>query len=255
MSTHPSAWTLHRLHAGERNFAGADEAREHAASCVACRTALQAHVAQQEQFEASVPFARFEAGVLERAAPKQRVAVPIGRRLAPLAAMAAVLLVGVAVVPQLMREPTHGNRIKGGDAVSELRIAGAGGAQQRVATPGEPEALAAGERVRLGYAALQGEYVLAVSVDAAGVVSALYPETGESLPAQVGAGLQYLPDSLEFTGTGLERVVLVRSRRPLTVESVRAAAERAFERAGRNVSSMGALDVPGEQTQWLLVKP
>jgi hypothetical protein len=254
MSTHPTPWLLQRLHAGEQDVPGAEAARLHAAGCEACRARLRAHDEAQARFEAAISFDRFAAGV-ERATQRtrSRAPAPLVRRLAPLAALAAVALLGVTLAPRLGDEVLR-NRLKGAGAV-ELRIGGTDGTPQRVATPGEPEALLPGERVRLGYAAGAGDYVLAVSVDAAGAVSALYPEHGESLAVEGGEGMHYLPDSLEFTGAGLERVILVRSRTPLAVERVREAAAQAFAQARGDLARLGALDVEGEQTQWLLVKP
>lgn len=253
MSTHPTSWLLQRLHAGEQDLPGAEAARLHAAGCAQCREQLRGHEAAQAQFEAQVSFERFQAGV-ERAAARQRQAPRERvRRLAPLMAVAAVALLGITFAPRLGQEASL-NRLKGSGGAVELRIGGAGGAQ-RVAVPGEPERLAPGERVRLGYESPGGEYLVAVSVDAHGAVSALYPEAGESLRVAPGDGMHYLPDSLEFTGAGLERVILVRSERPLAVEAVREAAARELDRVHGDVSAMEPLDIAGIQTQWLLVKP
>jgi hypothetical protein len=92
-------------------------------------------------------------------------------------------------------------------------------------------------------------------VDAAGEVTPLYPESGESLPVEAGAGAHWLPDSLEFTGAGAERVVVVLSDAPIKVEEARAAARQAFEEGGRDVTKMPALGVAGDQTHWILLKP
>jgi hypothetical protein len=251
MSAHPSPWLLQRLHAGEQDLAGAEAARLHAAGCTECRERLRGHAQAQAAFQQQISFERFSAGV-ERAAARQKRTPPL-RRVAPLMAMAAVALLGITFAPRLGQEASL-NRLKGSEGSVELRIGGAQGSQ-RVAIPGEPERLSQGERVRLGYSAGAGDYVLAVSVDASGTVSALYPESGHSLPTESGEGLRYLPDSLEFTGAGLERVVLVRSERPLSVEDVKAAAARELARVRGDVSAMGPLDVLGAQTQWLLVKP
>ncbi|HZI02539.1 MAG TPA: ACP synthase, partial [Archangium sp.] len=64
-----------------------------------------------------------------------------------------------------------------------------------------------------------------------------------------------LPDSVEFTGSGHERLVLVLSEEPLEVEEVRAAAQRAWERVGRDVVNLRRLGVGGDETHWLLRKP
>ena len=118
-----------------------------------------------------------------------------------------------------------------------------------------PEALARGERVRLGYTPDARKYVLALSVDSAGEVTPLYPESGQSLPVEPGPGTHWLPDSIEFTGSGAERVVVLLSDSPVAVEDVTAAARRAFEAAGRDVAKMPPLDVDGDQTHWMLLKP
>jgi hypothetical protein len=65
--------------------------------------------------------------------------------------------------------------------------------------------------------------------------------------------LQYLP-AFELTGRGPERVVVILSDAPLRYEEVRAAAERAFERAGRDVTRIGNLAIPGEQFHRTLLK-
>jgi hypothetical protein len=253
-SEHPSEWTLRRLHAGELPTAEATQARTHAASCERCGTVLREAEQAQRQFEAELPFERFAEGV-ERAAQKQRKFSPDSsrRRVGPLVAMAATVLVVVAVRPLLSAEPVPGVRTKGG-ATAELRVGG-GGESQRVARMDVPEALAPGERVRLGYTPDTRKYVLALSVDAAGEVTPLYPEGGQSLPVEAGAGTHWLPGSLEFTGTGAERVVLVLTDAPVTVEDASAAALKAFEAGGRDVAKMPALEVAGEQTHWMLLKP
>jgi hypothetical protein len=255
-SEHPSEWTLRRLHAGELPTAEATQTRTHAASCERCGTVLREAEEAQRRFEAEVPFERFAAGV-ERAAEKagkQRGSAPDSSRrwVGPLVAMAATVLVVVAVRPLLAEAPVPGVRTKGG-ATAELRVGG--GESQRVARTDAPEALAPGERVRLGYTPDTRKYVLALSVDAVGEVTPLYPESGQSLPVEVGAGTHWLPGSLEFTGTGAERVVLVLTDSPVTVEDASAAARKAFEAGGRDVAKMPALDVAGDQTHWMLLKP
>jgi hypothetical protein len=164
--------------------------------------------------------------------------------------MAATVLVVVAVRPLLSEAP--GVRTKGG-ATAELRVGGED--SQRVAPTDAPEALAPGERVRLGYTPDTRKYVLALSVDATGEVTPLYPEGGQSLPVEAGAGMHWLPGSLDFTGAGAERVVLVLTDTPVTVEDASAAARKAFETGGRDVAKMPTLDVAGDQTHWMLLKP
>lgn len=258
MSAHISEWTLRRLHAGELPAAETTQARAHVARCATCGAVLKALVDAQARFEADVPFEHFAAQV-ERAA--ERLQAPARPRrweryARPLAAMAATVLVLVGVGRLMAVQDASralGSRTKGSGAVAELRIGGQG--PQRAAQAGRPEPLAAGERVRLGYEAGTYRYVAAVSVDADGEVTPLYPEAGESLPVEPGPGMKWLPGSLEFTGSGAERVVLVLSDAPLEVNAVQDAAREAFEAGQRDVSALPELALPGDQTHWILLKP
>lgn len=240
MSAHLSEWSLRRLHAGELAGAELQQVRDHVSACAECQGVLKDLEANQARFEAEVPFERFAAGV-ERARPRFN---------GFLVAAAAAVLLALVVQPMLSTPPT--NRLKGG-AWAELRISGDG--PQRAVIPGDTETLLPGERVRMGYVAGTYRYVVAVSVDGAGEVSVLYSEAGMSLPVAAGTGRHWLPDSLEFTGSGHERVVVVLSERPLEVEAVRAAVLRAWESAGGDVTAMSTLGVEGEEIHWLLRKP
>jgi hypothetical protein len=255
MSAHESEWTLRRLQAGELAASEAARARAHAASCGACGTVLRGIEDDQARFEAEVPFERFEAGVTRALERQRRQEAPKAapRRWVPAAvAMAASVLVLVLVQP-LLKQQGSTNRIKGG-AVAELRIGGGPG-EQRIAGSGELTALGAGERVRLGYEAGGYHYVAAVSVDAQGEVTPLHPEAGESAPVEPGPDMRWLPGSWELTGSGAERVVLVLTDAPLPVESLVEAARRSFDAARGVVEEMQPLDVAGEQTHWVLLKP
>lgn len=250
MSAHLSKWTLRRLHAGELPGAEESPARAHVAACAECHGVLKGFEEEQARFEAAIPFARFEAGV-ERTLKNRRTLSQSLLQGVVVAVTAAVLL--VVMVPRLLSEPPS-NRLKGG-ATAELRIGG-DGVEQRSVQPGTTEQLAPGERVRLGYVAdAHHRYVLVLSMDEAGEVTALYPSVGMSLPVEPGAGTHWLPDSVEFTGSGHERLVLVLSEEPLEVEEVRAAAQRAWERVGRDVVNLRRLGVGGDETHWLLRKP
>ncbi|RJS19313.1 ACP synthase [Corallococcus sp. H22C18031201] len=256
MSAHESEWTLRRLHAGELPAPDAARARSHAAGCAPCAEALKRFAQVQSQFEAHLPFEHFEAGI-EQALERQRAedrarAKARSRWVAPVVSLAASVLLVVLARP-LMHTGAPSNRLKGG-AVAELRIGG-GEAPQRVVDANLREALRPGERVRLGYTADTHRYVAALSIDATGEVTALYPDAGESLPVEPGDGMHWLPGSLEFTGTGAERVVVLLSDAPLDMDALRDAARRAYAVSGRDLDLMPALDVPGEQTQWTLLKP
>jgi hypothetical protein len=250
MSAHVTEWTLRRLHAGELAGAESQEAQAHVSACVRCQGVLKGLEANQARFEAEIPFERFADGV-ERTLRNPSSAPSRPRLNGMLVAVAATVLLAVAVRPLLSQSPM--NRLKGG-ATAELRIGGDGMAQRAV-PPGATEALARGERVRIGYAAGAHRYVLAVSVDEAGEVTSLYPAMGPSLPVEAGAGTHWLPDSVDFYGSGLERVVVVLSDEPLEVEAVRDAARRAWEGSGRNVATLSSLGVAGEELHWLLRKP
>ena len=118
-----------------------------------------------------------------------------------------------------------------------------------------PEALANGERVRIGFRAGGYRYLAAVSIDEKGDVTALYPERGPSIRVRTDGAKEYLSDSLEFTGHGLERVVVVMTADPLDVEDVRRAAKARYDEARGNLSQLGTLDLPGEQFHRTFLKP
>ncbi|RKH40701.1 DUF4384 domain-containing protein [Corallococcus sp. AB050B] len=262
MSAHESSWTLRRLHAGELPAPEANRVREHAEACEACGATLRSFADAQAAFEAEVPFEKFEAGV-ERARARQASTESRtqARWVRPLMAVAASVVVLVLARPLLetggrtdpLQPPVAGNRLKGG-AGAELRIGG-GVDPQRVASTEAPEALQPGERVRLGYTADAYRYVAALSVDAQGEVTPLYPESGDSLAVEPGVGQHWLPESVEFTGAGAERVVLVLTDAPVSMDALSDAAWKSFTAAGRDVTRMAPLDVPGAQTQWVLLKP
>src|SRR6185312_9384758 len=108
--------------------------------------------------------------------------------------------------------------VKGGAGMT-IRIAGAAG--QRTAQVDSPEPLVPGERLRLGYQSGGHRYLLSLSIDEHGAVTPLYPERGASLtvPAAVPSATHFLPDSLELTGAGLERIIVILSDQPLDMEA------------------------------------
>lgn len=256
MSTHVREIELRRLFAGELSPEEAQAFRAHLAGCEDCRGVERALEEEKRRFEAALPFEQFARGVerlLAPPAPKRRPAL---RWVQGAVALAACL--GVAVLaPRLIAVETagtaHGNRLKGGAEV-ELRI-GAGSGPQRVANPDGAEALGPGERVRIGYRAGGHRYLAAVSVDATGEVSALYPEEGQSLPVSDASGMRYLPGSLEFTGHGAQRVIVVLSDEPLQMSALLDAARAGYRKAGGELSRPLSLAVPGEQFQRMLQKP
>lgn len=242
---------LRRLLAGELPGSEAPAVE----SCPSCRTRLRALEEEQRRFEEEIPFERFAAGVERAARAPRGTGVPGWRRLGPLAALAAtlVVLVGARVLLE-PREPS--NRLKGGAQI-EVRVAGAQGGPQRQASadPAVPEPLSPGERLALGYRPEGHRFVAALSLDAGGEVTALYPETGRSLPVPSGSGTHYLPDSLVLTGRGLERVIVVLSDEPLGVEALGRAAREAYRRAGGDLTKLERIEAPGEQFHRTFLKP
>jgi hypothetical protein len=176
-----------------------------------------------------------------------------------LAAAVAVVVTFHGRAPQMgasgHRLPPPGwDGIKGGAGMT-VRIAGAAG--QRTAQVDATEALAAGERLRLGYQSGGHRYLLSLSIDQHGEVTPLYPEQGASLtvPAAIPNATHFLPDSVELTGAGLERIIVVLSDQPISVEAARAAARAAYDRAGGDLGRLPKLDLPGEQFTRSFAKP
>jgi hypothetical protein len=250
--SHLGELALRRLRAGE-----ALEVATHADGCADCRARLKSLDDEQRRFEQDISFDRFAAGV-ERAARslaaprRQRSGLPSLRLLAiPTLSLAA----GVALFVTMTGNGISPNRTKGGADIT-VRVA-AGDGPQRTAATDVPEALAPGERVRIGYRPGKYRYLLSLSVDERGQVTPLYPETGRSVSVGkgVGAGPRYLPDSIEFTDAGTERLIVIMSDDPLDVEAARRAARSSFERAKGDILHLPPLDLPGEQFQRTFIKP
>ncbi len=184
---HPGELSLRRLRADDLAADEASKLRAHLDGCAHCRARLRAFDEEQRRFEAEIPFERFSAGVARAIRRPHRAEPPRARWLYPAMGVAAAVALMVAT-PGLLSlfEPSpqrHSglNRVKGG-ADMALRIAGQSGQPQRTAATDAPEPLSAGERVRIGYKSGGHPWVLAISIDASGEVSALYPEAGQSLP-------------------------------------------------------------------------
>ncbi|MGI5863747.1 MAG: zf-HC2 domain-containing protein [Myxococcales bacterium] len=239
---------LERLFAGELSGQDEEQLRRHVAGCARCGQQLAALEREASNMRRELPFERFEAAVLakgSRAKPRRRVE-------RALLALAAGLL-AVALGGQLLSSsegPSGRNALKGGAAL-ELFVGGAG-ADPRPAKDGE--SLAPGERIRVGYQASGKRFLIVLSVDEAGAVTPLYPESGTSLPAEPGPGTHLLPDSLELTGSGLERIIGLFSDSPLSVAAATEAAARELERAG-SVERMGSLPLEAEQSGRAVRKP
>lgn len=250
--THPGELTLRRIVGGETVEASVTE---HVAACDACGTRLEALREEQRRFEAELPFERFAAGV-ERAARRPReVRRPVVLANVRFAlALAACLAVTIAVQTVGGRDEAALNRTKGGAGV-DVVVAGTG--VQRVASsdPATPEALAPGERVRVGLASGPWHYGMVLSVDEQGVVSPVYVDGKRSLALRAQREPQYLPDSLEFTGKGLERMIVVLSDEPLQVDDVAWLVRERFAAARGDLTKLETLNLRGEQFHRTFLKP
>jgi hypothetical protein len=256
-SGHIGELTLRRRRAGEALGADAAAIEAHATACAECRARIRALDDEQRRFEQEISFDRFAAGV-ERAARTPRVAprrslVPM-RVWAPVLAMAAGIALLVTVGPFGEKHDT--NRIKGGGGGIVVRIDGQTG--QRSARVDGPEALARGERLRLGYQPGGHRYLLSLSIDDRGTVTPIYPEQGRSV-AIVGEGTasttRFLPESMELTGAGVERIIVLLSDQPIDVEAATRAVRAAYDRAGGDLLRLPALGLPGEEFSRTFSKP
>jgi len=256
-TNHLGELKLRRLWAGESLGDGAAAVQEHAAACAQCRARLKEFDDQQRRFQDEISFDRFAAGV-ERAA--RRPAAPARLRnasvrwLAPALGMAAALALIVTFASRDDGDRAT-NRTKGGGSGVTVRIAAPERGTQRSASADTPEALSAGERIRIGYQSGAHRYLTAISVDDSGAVTALYPEAGRSVTVPRGAETRYLPDSLELTGKGAERLVVVLSDEPLEMEAVKRAARAAYLKSKGDILHLPPLEVQGEQFHRSFLKP
>jgi hypothetical protein len=71
----------------------------------------------------------------------------------------------------------------------------------------------------------------------------------------VPSATHFLPDSLELTGAGIERIIVVLSDQPIDVEVARKAARAAYDRAAGDLGRLSKLELPGEQFTRTFAKP
>ncbi|MFT3708645.1 MAG: ACP synthase [Archangium sp.] len=212
----------------------------HLRDCAACLGRLELLRSEQRAFETEIPFERFAAGVEKAVRVQRKQAAPSSPNLRAVLALAAafVLLAGAQLI---FGRPVE-NRIKGGGGSVEFVVAGVAG--QRNAAP--VETLAVGERVRIGVSGHR--YAVAISIDESGEVTTLYSEAVE------GTARVWLPDSIEFTGTGREHLVVVLSDEAIAPELISNQLRERFARS-RDLSQLGTLDVPGVQVHRTFIKP
>lgn len=277
-SVHLGDLALRRLLAGESLGASHEADAAHAAGCADCRRRLEALKEEQQAFAERISFDRFSAGVERATRVPGPVPVSTPRRgwgrpattrsfvtVMSAGALAAgfALFLGVRPLLESNRqrvaaeaEATRTNRLKGGDRASiVVRIAPADEGAQRSAAVDAPEKLALGDRLRVGVQRGTHAFLFAVSLDDRGVVTPLYPEVGTSLPLPRAGGVHYLPDSLELTGKGGERLIVLLTDEPLDLETIRRAAEAAFVAAGKSLARLPHLALPGDQFHRLFIKP
>ncbi len=247
--THPGELTLRRWQAGE---SGLEAIASHVSDCASCRAQLEVFAAEQKQFEAAVPFERFEAQVTARAKNQQRPRVDRWRQVIPLVVAVAALAV-VGIVSSQTSGPSSGSsHLKGGSSV-EVVVASREGQQRQAlegVTPLEP-----GDRVRIGLHTLTPRFALVLSVDDAGHAEVAYAEGTRSVAVPGGAQTTFLPESLEFAGAGLEALVILDSDQPLEVNEVLAELRRAFADHGHRLEGLPSLNLPATTTYRLFKKP
>ena len=251
-SGHLAELALRRYRAGELSAEKCAETDRHLATCASCRSKLRVLVEEQRAFQHDIPFERFAGGVeraqrVPRARPRNLWAAGLGGALA--AAAVAVFLVRTT-------PPTH-NGIKGGSVEATVRVASAAASSQRAVPPGSQEVLERGDRVRFGYRTADPRYLAAVSVDERGEVTLLYPEKGPALSVAPTEKTIFLPDSLEFTGAGRERVYLFLARTPFDSEAAKRAVKTAHESARGDLATLPNPSFAGGQQvfSWLFRKP
>jgi hypothetical protein len=259
---HVGELALRRHRAGEALAAGIDA---HLVGCGECRARLRAMDDEQRRFESEISFDRFAAGV-ERAA---RIPARLPRAASRAWLYSAVAMAAGVALVAMVRPPAgspapvgvtsvdrnpRGDHVKGGAGMTVV-VAGAGG--QRTARVAGDEPLAAGERLRIGYQPGGHLYVLSLSIDQRGAVTPLYPEAGPSLavPDAAAEATRYLPDSLELTGAGLERIFVVLSDAPIDMEAARRAAKDAYDRVGGELGQLTRLGLVGEEFTRSFAKP
>jgi len=251
-TAHVAELRLRRYRAGELSAEEGVATEHHLGTCSSCRGKLRLLVEEQRAFEREIPFERFAGGV-ERA---RRVPRPRPSRVW-FAGFAGVLA-AAAVAVFLVRGPApSANRTKGSGVEATVRVASADASAQRAVPPGSQEILEPGARVRLGYQTAEPRYLVAVSIDDAGEVTPLYPASGPALAVGPTTDTVYLPDSLEFTGAGREKVFLFLARAPFDSVAAAEAVRRAHGSAKGDLAALPNPTFAGGQHvfSWLFRKP
>jgi len=252
VQSHLGELALRRLRASELSSEKREQADQHLLACNACRSKLRMLVEEQRAFERDIPFERFAGGV-ERA---KRVPRPSPRRAWTLG-LASTLAAAAVAVFFIRVSPGAHNRSKGTLVDATLRVADRNATSQRSVPPGSHEVLAPGDRMRLGYRTEDAGFLAAVSVDDRGEVTPLYPESGAALPVGPSRETAFLPDSIELTGAGNERVFLFLARAPFALSEAVQAVTAAYAQAKGDLRSVQNPAFSGGQQvfSWLFAKP
>jgi hypothetical protein len=249
---HLGELTLRRLLAGEFSVERAAQIDEHVSSCSLCRTKLRGITEERRSFQREIPFERFAGGV-ERARRVPRPKPPSMWSVG-----FAGVLAAAAIAVFFVRVPGHSrNAIKGASVEATARIASVAGSAQRIAPPGSHEILEKGDRVRLGYRTVDPRFLAALSVDEHGEVTSLYPEAGTALSVAATEETVYLPDSIEFTGDGREKVFLFLARNSFDLQAARQAVSDGFQAGKGNLAAIPNPAFTGGQDvfSWSFKKP
>jgi hypothetical protein len=250
--SHVGELTLRRFYAGELSAEKSAEMDQHISGCALCRAKLRHLAEERRDFQREVPFERFAGGV-ERARR-----VPRSRPRSLWSFGFAGVLAAAAVAVFFVSAPTGShNRSKGTSVEATARIASANGSLQRSTPPGSHEILEPGDRIRLGYQTGDARYLAVVSIDEHGEVSPLYPEAGPALSVAATRETVYLPDSIEFTGQGREKVFLFLARKPFDLQAARQAVTEGYRASKGDLDSLpNPAFTSGQQVfSWSFRKP
>jgi hypothetical protein len=125
---------------------------------------------------------------------------------------------------------------------------------QRLVREGGIERVASGERIRIGIEPGPRQYYFVVSVEDGGRVVPWYPEFGVSLPLPESGAVQYLPEPIELSGRGRERLLVLLTSEPLELDDIRRDVASALARVGGDITRMPRLATSGDQFHRMLVK-
>jgi hypothetical protein len=125
---------------------------------------------------------------------------------------------------------------------------------QRLAVANDIVPVASGERIRIGIEPGPREFYFVISIDAGGHVTPLYPEFGVSLPLPGSGAVQYLPEPIELSGRGQERLTVLLTNEPLEIDDIRRAVAASLSQVGGDITRLPNLAIAGDQFHRLLDK-